>query len=113
AVYMFYALAIVCDDFFVPSLEKICERLHLSEDVAGATFMAAGSSAPELFTSVIGVFITKGDVGVGTIVGSAVFNILCIIGVCGLFAGQVVALSSWSLLRDSIYYTLSVVALIV
>lgn len=27
--------------------------------------------------------------GVGTIVGSAVFNILCIIGVCGLFAGQV------------------------
>lgn len=36
-----------------------------------------------------GVFITKGDVGVGTIVGSAVFNILCIIGVCGLFAGQV------------------------
>ncbi|OXB55202.1 hypothetical protein ASZ78_016338 [Callipepla squamata] len=113
AMYMFYALAIVCDDFFVPSLEKICERLHLSEDVAGATFMAAGSSAPELFTSVIGVFITKGDVGVGTIVGSAVFNILCIIGVCGLFAGQVVALSSWSLLRDSIYYTLSVVALIV
>nr|XP_005513230.2 ras and Rab interactor 2 isoform X2 [Columba livia] len=110
---MFYALAIVCDDFFVPSLEKICERLHLSEDVAGATFMAAGSSAPELFTSVIGVFITKGDVGVGTIVGSAVFNILCIIGVCGLFAGQVVALSSWSLLRDSIYYTLSVIALIV
>lgn len=39
--------------------------------------------------SVSGVFITKGDVGVGTIVGSAVFNILCIIGVCGLFAGQV------------------------
>ena len=36
-----------------------------------------------------GVFITKGDVGVGTIVGSAVFNILCIIGVCGIFAGQV------------------------
>ncbi|XP_069090828.1 sodium/potassium/calcium exchanger 3 isoform X1 [Pleurodeles waltl] len=113
AMYMFYALAIVCDDFFVPSLEKICERLHLSEDVAGATFMAAGSSAPELFTSVIGVFITKGDVGVGTIVGSAVFNILCIIGVCGLFAGQVVALSSWSLMRDASYYTLSIVALIV
>ncbi|KAG2467422.1 NCKX3 protein, partial [Polypterus senegalus] len=88
AMYMFYALAIVCDDYFVPSLEKICERLHLSQDVAGATFMAAGSSAPELFTSVIGVFITKGDVGVGTIVGSAVFNVLCIIGVCGLFAGQ-------------------------
>ncbi|XP_021259579.1 sodium/potassium/calcium exchanger 4 isoform X2 [Numida meleagris] len=113
ALYMFYALAIVCDDFFVPSLEKICERLHLSEDVAGATFMAAGSSMPELFASVIGVFITHGDVGVGTIVGSAVFNILCIIGVCGLFAGQVVCLTQWSVFRDSVYYTLSVIVLIV
>uniref|UniRef100_A0A669B4K6 Sodium/potassium/calcium exchanger 3 n=1 Tax=Oreochromis niloticus TaxID=8128 RepID=A0A669B4K6_ORENI len=113
AVYMFYALALVCDDYFVPSLEKICERLHLSEDVAGATFMAAGSSAPELFTSVIGVFITKGDVGVGTIVGSAVFNILCIIGVCGIFAVQMIRLSCWPLLRDSVYYTLSISALIV
>ncbi|XP_037543628.1 sodium/potassium/calcium exchanger 3 [Nematolebias whitei] len=113
AVYMFYALALVCDDYFVPSLEKICENLHLSEDVAGATFMAAGSSAPELFTSVIGVFITKGDVGVGTIVGSAVFNILCIIGVCGIFAVQNIRLSCWPLLRDSVYYTLSISALIV
>ncbi|XP_036436477.1 sodium/potassium/calcium exchanger 3 [Colossoma macropomum] len=112
AIYMFYALAIVCDDYFVPSLEKISENLHLSEDVAGATFMAAGSSAPELFTSLIGVFITKGDVGVGTIVGSAVFNILVIIGVCGIFAGQAVALTWWSLFRDSIYYILSVLALI-
>ncbi|XP_052001731.1 sodium/potassium/calcium exchanger 4-like [Xyrauchen texanus] len=112
ALYMFLALAIVCDDYFVTSLEKICEKLHLSEDVAGATFMAAGSSAPELFASVIGVFITHGDVGVGTIVGSAVFNILCIIGVCGIFAGQVVYLTKFSVFRDSIYYIFSVVALI-
>ncbi|XP_041721837.1 sodium/potassium/calcium exchanger 4-like [Coregonus clupeaformis] len=112
ALYMFLALAIICDDYFVPALEKICEKLDLSEDVAGATFMAAGSSAPELFASVIGVFITHGDVGVGTIVGSAVFNILCIIGVCGIFAGQVVMLGWWSVFRDSFYYVLSILALI-
>ncbi|XP_072519141.1 sodium/potassium/calcium exchanger 3 isoform X3 [Salminus brasiliensis] len=112
AVYMFYALAIVCDVYFVPSLEKICENLHLSEDVAGATFMAAGSSAPELFTSLIGVFITKGDVGVGTIVGSAVFNILVIIGVCGIFSGQTISLTWWPLFRDSVFYIFSVLALI-
>ncbi|XP_072218731.1 sodium/potassium/calcium exchanger 4 isoform X2 [Leuresthes tenuis] len=112
ALYMFLALAITCDEYFVTSLEKICEKLDLSEDVAGATFMAAGSSAPELFASVIGVFITHGDVGVGTIVGSAVFNILCIIGVCGIFAGQVVILTWWAVFRDSFYYTLSVIALI-
>ncbi|XP_036379937.1 sodium/potassium/calcium exchanger 3-like [Megalops cyprinoides] len=112
AIYMFYALAIVCDEYFVPSLEKISENLHLSEDVAGATFMAAGSSAPELFTSLIGVFITKGDVGVGTIVGSAVFNILVIIGVCGIFAGQTVSLTWWPLFRDCVFYIFSVLALI-
>ncbi|XP_047184821.1 sodium/potassium/calcium exchanger 4 isoform X2 [Scophthalmus maximus] len=111
-LYMFLALAITCDEYFVTSLEKICEKLDLSEDVAGATFMAAGSSAPELFASVIGVFITHGDVGVGTIVGSAVFNILCIIGVCGIFAGQVVMLTKWAVFRDSFYYILSVLALI-
>uniref|UniRef100_A0A674MZB4 Solute carrier family 24 member 4 n=1 Tax=Takifugu rubripes TaxID=31033 RepID=A0A674MZB4_TAKRU len=112
ALYMFLALAIICDEYFVPALEKICEKLDLSEDVAGATFMAAGSSAPELFASIIGVFITHGDVGVGTIVGSAVFNILCIIGVCGIFAGQVVLLTWWAVFRDSFYYIMSVVALI-
>ncbi|XP_075902483.1 sodium/potassium/calcium exchanger 3-like [Nelusetta ayraudi] len=112
AVYMFYALAIVCDVYFVPSLEKISENLQLSQDVAGATFMAAGSSAPELFTSLIGVFITKGDVGVGTIVGSAVFNVLVIIGLCGIFAGQPISLSWWPLFRDAIFYILSVVVLI-
>ncbi|KAA8583063.1 hypothetical protein FQN60_015609, partial [Etheostoma spectabile] len=106
ALYMFLALAITCDEYFVTALEKICEKLDLSEDVAGATFMAAGSSAPELFASVIGVFITHGDVGVGTIVGSAVFNILCIIGVCGIFAGQVVILTWWAVFRDSFYYIL-------
>lgn len=43
AVYMFYALAIVCDDFFVPSLEKICEvsirRCYLSPHAAVAAVL--------------------------------------------------------------------------
>uniref|UniRef100_A0A3Q2CVT8 Sodium/calcium exchanger membrane region domain-containing protein n=2 Tax=Cyprinodon variegatus TaxID=28743 RepID=A0A3Q2CVT8_CYPVA len=112
AIYMFHALAIVCDVYFVPSLEKVSENLQLSQDVAGATFMAAGSSAPELFTSLIGVFITKGDVGVGTIVGSAVFNILVIIGLCGIFSGQPISLSWWPLFRDAVFYILSILVLI-
>ena len=34
---------VICDDFFVPVLEIICETLDLKPDVAGATFMAAGT----------------------------------------------------------------------
>lgn len=62
----------------------------MSNDVAGATFMAVATSAPELFVNVIGTFITEGDIGVGTIVGSAVFNILAIAACCGIFAVKVI-----------------------
>ena len=40
-IYMFVALAIVCDEFFIPSLDVITEKLAISEDVAGATFMVS------------------------------------------------------------------------
>ncbi|XP_040566722.1 sodium/potassium/calcium exchanger Nckx30C isoform X6 [Lepeophtheirus salmonis] len=112
-VYMFVALAIVCDEFFVPSLDVIIEVIGCSEDVAGATFMAAGGSAPELFTSVIGVFVAFSDVGIGTIVGSAVFNILFVIGMCALFSKTVLHLTWWPLFRDCTFYSISLVTLIV
>ena len=38
---------------------------------------------------IIGAFITEGDIGIGTILGSAVFNVLFVIGACGLGAGTV------------------------
>lgn len=63
--------------------------MDVTEDVAGATIMAAASSSPELFINVVGTFVTEGDLGVGTIVGSAVFNILAVPACCGLLANQV------------------------
>ncbi|XP_019210091.1 sodium/potassium/calcium exchanger 5 isoform X3 [Oreochromis niloticus] len=110
--YMLLAVAIVCDDYFLPSLEVISERLGLSQDVAGATFMAAGSSAPELVTAFLGVFVTKGDIGVSTIVGSAVYNLLGISGACGLLACMAGRLTCWPLFRDCLAYGISVAAVI-
>uniref|UniRef100_A0A1I8IDE0 Na_Ca_ex domain-containing protein n=1 Tax=Macrostomum lignano TaxID=282301 RepID=A0A1I8IDE0_9PLAT len=129
AVWLFAALAVVCDEYFVAdcstrnasrrgastrgaSTSGASTMLKLKPDVAGATFMAAGSSAPELFTSVIGVFFADSDVGVSTIVGSAVFNLLFIIGLCGLCATQAIYLSWWPMFRDCSYYSLSVISLI-
>ncbi|XP_052563170.1 sodium/potassium/calcium exchanger Nckx30C isoform X4 [Culex pipiens pallens] len=111
-IYMFVALAIVCDEFFVPSLDVIIEKLGITDDVAGATFMAAGGSAPELFTSVIGVFVSFDDVGIGTIVGSAVFNILFVIGMCALFSKTLLTLTWWPLFRDCTFYSVSLLTLI-
>ncbi|XP_075536512.1 solute carrier family 24 member Nckx30C isoform X2 [Dermacentor variabilis] len=110
-VYMFVALAIVCDEFFIPALDVITVKLDISEDVAGATFMAAGGSAPELFTSVIGVFISFDDVGIGTIVGSAVFNILFVISMCAIFSKSVLQLTWWPLFRDVSFYSVILIIL--
>ncbi|XP_053155887.1 sodium/potassium/calcium exchanger 2 isoform X2 [Hemicordylus capensis] len=112
-IYMFIALAIVCDEFFVPSLTVITEKLEISDDVAGATFMAAGGSAPELFTSLIGVFISHSNVGIGTIVGSAVFNILFVIGMCALFSKEILHLTWWPLFRDVSFYIMDLILLII
>jgi len=111
-IYTFLGLAIVCDEYFVESLEQISNALNLSDDVAGATFMAAGSSAPELFTAVITIFIAPGEQGVGTIVGSAVFNICVIIGLTALFAGQTLQLWWYPLMRDSSVYGLSILGMV-
>ncbi|XP_042245422.1 sodium/potassium/calcium exchanger 1-like [Thunnus maccoyii] len=111
--YMFVALAIVCDEFFVPALEVITNKLQISDDVAGATFMAAGGSAPELFTSLIGVFISHSNVGIGTIVGSAVFNILFVIGMCAIFSREMLHLTWWPLFRDVTFYILDLIMLII
>ena len=107
-LYMFLALAIICDNYFCEALEVISEKLHLSTDVAGATFMAAGSSAPELFTAIVTVLITGGSEGLGTIVGSAVFNMMVIVGVVAVSCGQILPISWYPLSRDCIVYVGSV-----
>jgi len=113
-LYMFLALAIACDEFFVPSLEEMSSprRMNLSMDVAGATLMAAGGSAPELFTALFGTF-QESAIGFGTIVGSAVFNVLFVIAMCSLLANEVLQLTWWPLFRDSLYYVIGLVVLAV
>mmetsp|Transcript_39788 Transcript_39788/g.65960 ORF Transcript_39788/g.65960 Transcript_39788/m.65960 type:complete len:539 (+) Transcript_39788:99-1715(+) len=113
-LYMFVGIAIICDDYFVPALEEVIERWDISEDVAGATFMAAGGSAPEFATSLLGTFIFTSDVGFGTIIGSAVFNILFVIGLCAYFSGYPSLQLTWyPLVRDASFYLLSLIILVV
>lgn len=81
--------------------------------MAGATIMAASTSSPELFINVIGTFVTKNNLGIGTIVGSAVFNILAVPACCGLFLhSKLIEIEWWPLTRDCFMYGVSVVTLI-
>lgn len=107
----FYLLAEVSDRYFVVSLDKIAARFNMSHDMAGATLMAIGSSAPELFVAIIAL-LRPGDhqeIGVGTIVGSALFNILVIIGASAVVRKAVLA---WQpVVRDLTFYSISILIL--
>ncbi|EFO20622.1 K -dependent Na /Ca exchanger, partial [Loa loa] len=111
-IYMFIAISIVSDEFFVPSLSVIIVKLSISSDVAGATFLAAGGSAPEFFASLFGVFITQNNVGIGTIVGSATFNILCVLAFCTFFSLEILKITWWPMLRDIFFYILALFLLV-
>jgi hypothetical protein len=112
ALYCFLGLAILCDDFFTESLEVICEQLKLSEDVAGATFMAAGGSAPELFTSLLTVLTSQNSAGVGTILGSAVFNLVVIISLSALVTDGL-TVDYRPIIRDSVAYAIAIITMTV
>ena len=66
--------------------------------------MAAGSSAPELFTAIVTTLITGGGEGLGTIVGSAVFNIMVIVGLTAIAAGKALNIWWFPLTRDCLVY---------
>lgn len=110
---MFVLLAILCEEFFVPALRVIRDKLAISYDVVGATFMAAGISTPKLLGFLIGVFITHDNVDFGTVAGSAVFNVSFVIGLCALFSRQVLHLSWWPLLRNVSFYIFDLIVLII
>lgn len=63
---------------------SIAKELGLSEAVIGLTIVAAGTSMPELATSIVAAFKRKTDIAIGNIVGSNLFNILAIAGSCSL-----------------------------
>lgn len=112
--YLCCMLAIVCDEYFVPCLERLSDALKISSDVAGATVMAVGTSSPELYSAIIGSFVTEGDIGVGTIVGSAVFNILGVTSVTGIYLLSTTAQLEWyPIVRDCLLYVASVSVLAV
>ena len=108
----FLLLARIVDLFFIASLDKISTDLRLSSDAAGATLMAVGSSAPELFVALFSV-LKPGEhqaIGIGSIVGSAIFNLLAIVGAAALV--RKTKLTWQPAARDFFFYTVSVLLLV-
>lgn len=67
--------------FMVDGATGIAESLGMSQRVIGLTIVAAGTSIPELATSVVAALKKKSDIAVGNVVGSNIFNIFFILGI--------------------------------
>jgi len=72
---------------FVYGAVGIARSFNISEAIIGLTIVAAGTSLPELASSLVAALRKQADIAVGNIIGSNIFNILCILGVSGLVAG--------------------------
>lgn len=68
-------------NIFVESASEIAREWGVSEAIIGLTIVAGGTSLPELVSSIIAVTKNKGQMALGNIVGSNIFNLLLILGV--------------------------------
>jgi cation:H+ antiporter len=70
--------------WLVQSAVEIATAWGVNEAVIGLTIVAAGTSLPEVVTSVVATIKGQRDIAVGNVVGSNIFNILCVLGLSGL-----------------------------
>ena len=121
----FVGIAQVADAHLCQALETLCARWSIPEDVAGASFMAFGSAAPEIIINAVStvkgaVANQKGNgyheafsssLGVSSIIGSGMMAFSLIPGVCALACESPLLLTRRPLARDVIAYMLSLIAL--
>jgi cation:H+ antiporter len=84
----------------VGSATDIAEHFGVSELVIGLTVVAIGTSLPELATSMLAAFRGQRDIAVGNVVGSCLFNLLCVLGLTGVVATSGVNVTDASLRLD-------------
>ena len=85
-------------NFLTDGAAAVAQRLRMPEFVVGLTVVAVGTSTPELAVSVLSAIAHNSDMAVGNVVGSNLFNVFVILGICALIAP--VALTSGNIRRD-------------
>ena len=89
---------------------SVAQRMNIPEIVIGLTIVAMGTSAPELFVSMVSAIKGTPDLAVGNVVGSNIFNTLLIVGVAAMVAPMIIARST--VLKDMPITLLSSVLLL-
>ena len=84
--------------FLTDGSAALAKRLRVPEFIIGLTIVAVGTSTPELVVSVLSAVTGKSDVAIGNVVGSNIFNVFVILGVCALI--RPVPLTAGNIRRD-------------
>ncbi len=93
-------LLVLGSHWFVDSSTTIARSLGVSELVIGLTIVAAGTSLPEVATSIMAAIRGERDIAVGNVIGSNLFNIMGVLGISSLISPQGVAVSEAALRLD-------------
>ena len=93
-------LLVLGSKFWVDSSIAIARSFEVSELVIGLTLVAAGTSLPELATSVVASIRGERDIAVGNVIGSNIFNILAVLGGSSLFSADGLTVSASALRFD-------------
>jgi cation:H+ antiporter len=93
-------LLVLGSKFLVDSSIAIARSFGVSELVIGLTLVAAGTSLPELATSVVASIRGERDIAVGNVIGSNIFNILAVLGGSSLFSADGLTVSASALRFD-------------
>lgn len=94
------ALLVFGSHWLVESAIAIARYWGLSELVIGLTIIAIGTSLPEVATSALAAWQDEADLSVGNVLGSNVFNLLLVLGVCAVFAPNGLIVSDAALALD-------------
>jgi len=81
-------LLVVGARWLVDSAVSIASALGVSEAVIGLTIVAAGTSLPEVMTSVVATIKGERDIAIGNVIGSNVFNLLSVLGLSALVSPE-------------------------
>jgi cation:H+ antiporter len=75
----------------VAGATDLARMIGMSDRVVGLTIVAAGTGLPEVVASLVSSFRGRGDVAIGNVIGSNLFNLLVVLGIAALFAPVPVA----------------------
>ena len=101
SVYLFLALGITADGFFVPTLTRIADNWSLSDNVAGVTLVALGNGSPDIFSAVAAFTAADPSVAtmaIGSLLGAGMFVVMVVGGACMIV--RPFELDKWSTLRN-------------